>query len=160
MALDTIEKFTVIQTPKAGGGAKPHLMAEIEITIDEFRPLGSPMTITATMVQKKGAPTVTLDRPYYIKVRKPGQHNDDPNQEVLVRFWLDQPKFMFLGIYFYPADTAEFPAFTIEQIGNRHALTVLAARPNRKTKFEYCIAVQDRATSVIGVIDPEWENEP
>lgn len=137
---------------------------------------------------------VTLVGSYYIKVKRKGRPDWDPNgddhQSMQVKFWVAKPTgankalYMLQGVAFSNREPKEhpgnelgqedFPAIQIaeEKVpsgGTARVFTITNTRAagvdpgngtKKKVSYDYLFLIQETEHGAIGIIDPEWENEP
>jgi len=138
---------------------KTTITATINVTINQFRPLGGVFPISAVM--ELAAPQdgiKPLDGSIVVKSGQPA---------TLV-FQLTNPAYVFAGVAFdtsiaeVDVGTTEFPRVVIDRDPKRNRLSVIDANLSEDSgkTYNYILLVQNTATGEIGIIDPPITNEP
>jgi hypothetical protein len=133
--------------------------AAIRIHLNKFRPLGSVVACSASMeLADSGEGAVSLSGKNLI-LKRPGANEE---AEVDLAFFLDATNYVLLGITFSRTDGAdvgqtEFPKVLIETVSPDRKMTVCDMRQT-VANYDYAILVQEVATGLVGLIDPEIEN--
>jgi hypothetical protein len=139
----------------------PPISATIVLTQIQFQPWAPGKYTTASFALAQKVPGISLQGETIV-VAVP------PNQTVNLTFQVPDPAYVLLGIAFNPGQAGasqgrdEFPLVTIQREANKNQMTVrdesLALFYN--VDFAYVILIQQVATGLIGVIDPDIINEP
>ncbi|HWA24769.1 MAG TPA: hypothetical protein VG734_03770 [Lacunisphaera sp.] len=135
--------------------------ATINVTVNQFRPLGGVFPISAVLELTEPTPGITvIDGSIVVK----------SDAAMTINFQLTSPDYVFTGAAFSTksVDTdvgaTEFPTITINRNSSAkgNVLSVLDANnpDNRGTQYNYVLLVQNAATAEIGMIDPAIVNDP
>lgn len=131
---------------------------------------------------------VTLVGSYFVKVKRKVDHPEDNENFMLVKFWIKpengKTHYMLQGVAFSNRDPSatgnklgelDFPEIHIGNetvpsgkearvftIKNRREAGKHKTDPNQNVKasYDYLFLIQKIDGGAIGIIDPEWENEP
>jgi hypothetical protein len=138
--------------------------ATINVTVNQFRPLGGVFPISAVLELDEPAPGITVSDDGSIVVK-----SDEP---MTIVFHLTSPDYVFTGAAFSTKSkrtdvgALEFPVVTINRSPNGtpsgNCLSIVDANEpqNLGKRYNYVLLVQNAATAEIGMIDPGMVNEP
>jgi hypothetical protein len=132
--------------------------ATVNVSIQQFRPLGGIFPITATFQLDPSTPPVfeLSGKSIIVRTMTPTS----------ITFQLADSNYVLLGVAFEADGTAtpssgraQFPQITIQRTQKGSSLQV-QDQGTTPTPYSYLLLVQQIATGEIGVIDPSIENEP
>lgn len=140
--------------------------ATLNLTINQFRPLGGVFPISASLALSnvQGSATIVTHGKNVKITFPPG-----PPQPVVLTFALNDPDHVLLGIVFaanqagkISAGRSQFPTIDITRNSNGQSTMVVTdncLQQDVGVRFNYLVLVQSLSKGEIGIIDPDIDDQ-